>query len=1091
MTNHIPVPTSFQSTALHTVLDDHVPDVALIPPPFLRRQTANFVPTAPSMGRSTFADTMNSVVVPFHTHLPHNAFALSIATNRESIPQISNHQTPSPFTAQFNFENSLEPAGLVITNESVDIASLYPHYLGLSNGFQLLDVATSMRALLEHMQPLLRPLLRSIRILTDDVPLDGMVTQSQYLPHSFQMLRAQETDYRIVHFILDRLINDPYAMDIIDQPEKLVDKLFKAGLEYILSHGAQYLKTLLEKAPQHLKHTIEHALFCAAVQLDAAEALSALLSRNLSPNSLYRLDSWNISYPLAWACSNRRFEVAKLLLHHGADPKICDPLGCLFSPVGRNLRPQPTVPSDLIRKLVALGAKVHAAEASYTFGNCELDVVSLLAENAVDNFFDVFIKGAALAEIILRTDWEHELLPLLDLVIRQRPTHPQSRFAHSWTYQLRQCLQCAAFRGKRDVIDYLLAAGVEVDNDCIFHAAYSKKTEVFSLFLDLGLDPNAQSSFDSVMYDRMYDRSQCHNHGSFQEIRKATAFSICIQQEFDVAIKTLSDRGYISHTADNQGSMAQALFAACEVGNVALLQQLLDEADSWCLERDGPTAMARAIQASQDAAIHKLLCAGVRPDGATLLAAIRHGSPDLCSSLRTRLMPAIRDSPLFDEIIISAVLRGYYELVTEILEKEGSATEVVQLNQDDYALVRSSNTLQRLDSMIQIFFTPLSSAIWSGNEEIISLLIAQGAHTPVRNFRRKCPSPQHSAFMTPLAVCCYKNDVQRARELLDLGADPFDDFAIYCATISGHEQLLDMLLSVCRSHKYDRPKRLGVKSLVWSIRENETRSLRLLIDFVDPGQLLKAGDGFGTGLYSIERRSPFIEAVRAHCEKSNDSQALHLLLPYIKNIDSIACGRSERGDTPLNYAISKQSLITIRALVESGNANVSLPCRWSCKRTPLQEAAEGGSMEIVEYLLEQGAQPNEAPATHAGATALQLAAIKGYMGIAARLIEAGADVNAKPAMFDGRFAFEGATEHGRIDMMLFLFKNGADLLGDDQLQYRGAVQLAQENAHHAALKLAQDLLGIAKRRDDEDNRNSIEGLLDFDMGNMSDFFFDG
>jgi hypothetical protein len=88
-------------------------------------------------------------------------------------------------------------------------------------------------------------------------------------------------------------------------------------------------------------------------------------------------------------------------------------------------------------------------------------------------------------------------------------------------------------------------------------------------------------------------------------------------------------------------------------------------------------------------------------------------------------------------------------------------------------------------------------------------------------------------------------------------------------------------------------------------------------------------------------------------------------------------------------------------------------------------------MDIIEYLLEQGAQPNEAPATHAGGTALQLTAIKGQLGVAGKLLALNADVNAEPAKFDGRTAFEGATEHRRIDIMLVLFQHGVDLLRDN------------------------------------------------------------
>ncbi|KAI4679003.1 uncharacterized protein J4E88_006293 [Alternaria novae-zelandiae] len=126
-------------------------------------------------------------------------------------------------------------------------------------------------------------------------------------------------------------------------------------------------------------------------------------------------------------------------------------------------------------------------------------------------------------------------------------------------------------------------------------------------------------------------------------------------------------------------------------------------------------------------------------------------------------------------------------------------------------------------------------------------------------------------------------------------------------------------------------------------------------------------------------------------------------------------------------------------------------------RTQLQAAAEAGSTEIVEHLLNQGVSANEPPSKRAGATALQLAAITGNINIATILLKAEADINAPPAFFNGRTAFEGATEHGRIEMMIFLVGEGADLLANNNEQYRRAIAFAEQNRQYAAKSLADDL----------------------------------
>jgi hypothetical protein len=94
--------------------------------------------------------------------------------------------------------------------------------------------------------------------------------------------------------------------------------------------------------------------------------------------------------------------------------------------------------------------------------------------------------------------------------------------------------------------------------------------------------------------------------------------------------------------------------------------------------------------------------------------------------------------------------------------------------------------------------------------------------------------------MTPLAACALINDPTRVRELLDLGADACDDFAIYGATVSGQQRVLKVLLDSCRLiRSSERPALLGKQALLWSIRNHAMQMLKVLADFVKPGELTK------------------------------------------------------------------------------------------------------------------------------------------------------------------------------------------------------------------------------------------------------------
>lgn len=91
----------------------------------------------------------------------------------------------------------------------------------------------------------------------------------------------------------------------------------------------------------------------------------------------------------------------------------------------------------------------------------------------------------------------------------------------------------------------------------------------------------------------------------------------------------------------------------------------------------------------------------------------------------------------------------------------------------------------------------------------------------------------------------------------------------------------------------------------------------------------------------------------------------------------------------------------------------------------MQLAVEKCRTNLVNLLVEKGANVNAPPFEHHGATALQFAAIGGFLGLAKTLLTHGADVNAPPAKIDGQTALEEAAEYGRIDMLQLLLNSGA------------------------------------------------------------------
>jgi hypothetical protein len=301
------------------------------------------------------------------------------------------------------------------------------------------------------------------------------------------------------------------------------------------------------------------------------------------------------------------------------------------------------------------------------------------------------------------------------------------------------------------------------------------------------------------------------------------------------------------------------------------------------------------------------------------------------------------------------------------------------------------------------------------------------------------------------------NDIHLMREILRIGADPFDNGALFiCSMIECGEEVVMLLLSAFKARYPDGAQCFGSHALYQAIRRGNLRLLELLARDVDlTGPIGRGPSSFHQS--NLRFTSPLGEAVRQHAETNGASGALDRLLPLVKDLNTVVQETWKDGSmTCLHLAISLGSLATVQKLHQAG-ANIFLTAEWLIERTPLQAAAEAGSKDIVEYLLREGVNPDEPPAERGGATALQLAAITGHIGIAAILLDNGADINAPPAFCDGRTAFEGATEHGRIEMMIFLVSQNADLLSNEGLQYRRAVDFAENNSQHIAKELAKDL----------------------------------
>lgn len=168
-------------------------------------------------------------------------------------------------------------------------------------------------------------------------------------------------------------------------------------------------------------------------------------------------------------------------------------------------------------------------------------------------------------------------------------------------------------------------------------------------------------------------------------------------------------------------------------------------------------------------------------------------------------------------------------------------------------------------------------------------------------------------------------------------------------------------------------------------------------------------------------------------------------------------------ENELCKAVEDDDLVKVRRMIAEG---VDVNSINEDDEFPLLIASWSGSKEIVELLISNGANVNQA-AEAEFYTALMRASDRGHWDIADILIKKGADVNARDD-YDAT-SLTRAAESGHLEIVRLLLENGAD---PNIREERGktARELAIENNHINAADLV-DKFSIGKIR------NWIRSLL--------------
>lgn len=216
---------------------------------------------------------------------------------------------------------------------------------------------------------------------------------------------------------------------------------------------------------------------------------------------------------------------------------------------------------------------------------------------------------------------------------------------------------------------------------------------------------------------------------------------------------------------------------------------------------------------------------------------------------------------------------------------------------------------------------------------------------------------------TPLWNASLNGSAAMARLLLEAGADPnaallAGETPVMTAARTGSPEVLELLLGAGADPDVRATR--GQTALMWAASQRHHEAVRVL---------LRHGA-------DVDARSDTwsqVMAVPPHADPANQQDVPH------------------GGNTALLFAARVGDLGSAKLLVEAGS-DIDAVDAWGVSAVVL--AAHSGFGELLDYLLEAGADPNPAGA---GFSAIHLAILRRDDGMTRSLLEAGADPNARLA----------------------------------------------------------------------------------------------
>ncbi len=282
---------------------------------------------------------------------------------------------------------------------------------------------------------------------------------------------------------------------------------------------------------------------------------------------------------------------------------------------------------------------------------------------------------------------------------------------------------------------------------------------------------------------------------------------------------------------------------------------------------------------------------------------------------------------------------------------------------------------------------------------------------------------KHNEYLTQIKnglINHYAKDTSHVEQMLHVIGDRIT------ATNTLIKKIMDSMKSLSKDSSQLNYR--DIRSTLYKMLEENEKNTQLLMN----NQKMEIASAFNMILPKVDPST--IESGHVNSAAQLPTHLLNKDGPALEN----------KWESLMKAIVENHSFNSIKLLIEQG---VNINANDDDGNTAILFAAEKGRIDVVNYLIEQGAYINY---ENTGITACHLAANKGHLEVVKLLIEKGALVNAET--HEGMNALQFAAMEGHTEVINYLINHGANVNASDT-EGNTPLSLAVEAGHFEMVKL--------------------------------------